>query len=493
MRADPTGLASHAAGRCLGGATCLAKAQKCGATYCFRLQLSADSCSPGVRLLTISVGRKGPRECLCGSCAWGGVPSMRDLYKVLGVNPKADEARMKSAFRDRAKSLHPDLNSGDADAEQRFKELNQAYETLSDPKARAAYELGMADERARALRHMRSVTITMFVISMFSTVTIFGALIWLLAVAQRESLADRSAPHPKDVASWSREAPEKEPRAAEASGAGIDESVPKQAAQQTGVVARAAIAKDGQPPIALPDQKSAAPLAAPASLSPCGAHVVEDEPGLLGMALVDQARAGTSIIVRVGDLDYRAGFATDGRLRLVVPTLSAAPVFQWARADGAPCGHTSATALSPRLSIALVWAGYAGLEMHVVEPNSWLGSPIGHISSARPNLEGAYGAGRFRTFGGPGDSTRIQLFVVDTAKLGDRRFLNAVVALDGAGTEHCAVVGQTAEVRYQIYIYQSGRPSDALNPEVRSMAFEVPRCGEPGGARVRSENILVKF
>ena len=425
---------------------------------------------------------------------------MRDLYKVLGVTSRADDARVKSAFRERAKTLHPDVNSGDERAEQRFKELNQAYETLSDPKARAAYELGMADERLRARRDMRSVAIAMFVVSMFSTVTIFGTLIWLLAAAQGTPLAARSASRPEEVVGLSRERHEKtlQPQVGDlASGPRVDGVQPKQAPQQPAVVASNAIVsgKDNQPPTALPGQTTATPLRAspPALLSPCSAHFVEGELGLLSMTLVDRSRAGSSMIVKVGDLDYRATFAADGRLGLVAPSLSDAPVFQWAHADGTPCRQVSAAARSPRLSIALVWAGYAGLEMHVIEPNSWLGSPVGHVSSSRPNLDGTHGAGKFRTFGHPGDSTRVQHFVVDTAKLGDRRFLNAVVTLDRAGIGDCAEGGQASEVHYQVHIHRGGGRNDARHPEVRSMAFQLPRCGEPGGEGTHSENILVKF
>ena len=48
----------------------------------------------------------------------------RDYYEVLGVDKKATDAEIKSAYRKKAKKYHPDLNPGDAEAEQKFKEVN---------------------------------------------------------------------------------------------------------------------------------------------------------------------------------------------------------------------------------------------------------------------------------------------------------------------------------------------------------------------------------
>ncbi|MEM6615015.1 MAG: molecular chaperone DnaJ [Pseudomonadota bacterium] len=63
----------------------------------------------------------------------------RDYYETLGVGKDADEKTLKSAFRKLAKQYHPDANPGDNGAEQKFKEINEAYETLKDPQKRAAY------------------------------------------------------------------------------------------------------------------------------------------------------------------------------------------------------------------------------------------------------------------------------------------------------------------------------------------------------------------
>jgi molecular chaperone DnaJ len=64
----------------------------------------------------------------------------RDYYEVLGVDKSADDAAIKKAYRTLAKKYHPDLNPGDKDAEVKFKEVNEAYDVLSDPDKRAKYD-----------------------------------------------------------------------------------------------------------------------------------------------------------------------------------------------------------------------------------------------------------------------------------------------------------------------------------------------------------------
>ena len=64
----------------------------------------------------------------------------RDYYEVLGVDRDADEADIKKAFRKLARELHPDVNPGDPQAAERFREVAEAYEVLSDADTRARYD-----------------------------------------------------------------------------------------------------------------------------------------------------------------------------------------------------------------------------------------------------------------------------------------------------------------------------------------------------------------
>jgi curved DNA-binding protein len=73
------------------------------------------------------------------------MPGPVDHWAVLGLQPGADAAALKRAFRAQARRWHPDLNGNDPVAEERFKQVNEAYAVLSDPGRRRAWEAGEPD------------------------------------------------------------------------------------------------------------------------------------------------------------------------------------------------------------------------------------------------------------------------------------------------------------------------------------------------------------
>ena len=64
----------------------------------------------------------------------------RDYYEVLGINRSADKEAIKKAYRKMAKKYHPDSNEGNPDAEEKFKEVTEAYNVLSDPEKKKLYD-----------------------------------------------------------------------------------------------------------------------------------------------------------------------------------------------------------------------------------------------------------------------------------------------------------------------------------------------------------------
>ncbi|TPG71319.1 J domain-containing protein [Brevibacillus laterosporus] len=73
---------------------------------------------------------------------------MKSYYDILGVSKHASEAELKKAYRQLAKKYHPDVNAGSSEAEQRFKEVHEAYTVLKTEESRAAYDAKL-DQRTQ--------------------------------------------------------------------------------------------------------------------------------------------------------------------------------------------------------------------------------------------------------------------------------------------------------------------------------------------------------
>ena len=68
------------------------------------------------------------------------MPTKKDYYEILGVSSTATEKELKAAYRKLARKHHPDVNPGNKAAEERFKEVAEAFAVLSDPAKRAKYD-----------------------------------------------------------------------------------------------------------------------------------------------------------------------------------------------------------------------------------------------------------------------------------------------------------------------------------------------------------------
>lgn len=103
---------------------------------------------------------------------------MSDLYEVLGLPRGANEQQVKTAYRTLARRFHPDVNAGDETAEQRFKEVSLAYETLGHPQEREAYDRNLARRSAEARRRYWQLTATAAATFVLTTSSVSLAVLW---------------------------------------------------------------------------------------------------------------------------------------------------------------------------------------------------------------------------------------------------------------------------------------------------------------------------
>src|SRR5262249_5351407 len=101
---------------------------------------------------------------------------MSTLYHILGLSQAASRDQVKAAFRTLARRFHPDVNTRNDAAEQRFKEVSQAYVTLADPDARAAYDRALVCRAAETQRQRWTFAAT--AACTFALTTAIGLALW---------------------------------------------------------------------------------------------------------------------------------------------------------------------------------------------------------------------------------------------------------------------------------------------------------------------------
>jgi curved DNA-binding protein CbpA len=118
---------------------------------------------------------------------------MSTHYHALGLPQGASHEQVKAAFRALARRFHPDVNAGNNAAEQRFKEVSQAYETLADPRARAAYDRALVCRTAE-VRRRRWTFATTAATTFALTTSAIGLALWWTQVMRRSEPVLASVP-----------------------------------------------------------------------------------------------------------------------------------------------------------------------------------------------------------------------------------------------------------------------------------------------------------
>src|SRR5262245_32226870 len=117
---------------------------------------------------------------------------MSTLYHILGLSQDASREQVKAAFRTLARRFHPDVNVRNDTAEQRFKEVNQAYVTLANPDARAAYDRALVCRTAERQRQRWAFAAT--AATTFALTTTIGFALWWTQTTREPEQARRSVP-----------------------------------------------------------------------------------------------------------------------------------------------------------------------------------------------------------------------------------------------------------------------------------------------------------
>src|SRR5271157_4415903 len=115
------------------------------------------------------------------------VGTQKDYYAILGVSRDAKPAEIRKAYRRLARKYHPDVNPGNKSAEEKFKELSQAYEVLGDDKKRQVEARKIKTLSGRAPRRARALRVLIFRASIFRTSTT-----WIQKPKSAEALAGAS-------------------------------------------------------------------------------------------------------------------------------------------------------------------------------------------------------------------------------------------------------------------------------------------------------------